>query len=294
MVRIQTNVNALYAALYLEQHNRYLAQSLERLSSGYRINRAADDPGGLAIAEKLRARIRGFQESSRGIGVATSFVRTAEDGMSNVVNYLFDIRDLALEATNSTVTTSERLANQSEIDQLVKEIDRLTTAVKFNGLRLLNGAYASQKPIFTLPGNSTYYGSAVFHVGPDKGDRFATTISTLSTVALKINTISVTTQLGASNTVALVTSAIARVLSRRARLGGVERRLQLAQNFADLQSTTLLSAESSIRDADIAQETIDFTRRQILVQAASAMLAQANLLPRTVLNLLLNLGGSGA
>lgn len=283
MFSIQTNLNSTFVLGRLQTHNALLSQALERLSSGYRITRAADDPGGLALADKFRAQIRGWQQAARNIGLATNFVRTAEDAMTEVVNLLFDIRDLALEAANGTQSPSDRLINQSEVTQLLTEIDRLATAVKFNNFKLLNGTFSSWKPVNSLLGGGTYIGSAVFHVGANEGDKIRTSISTLSAVSLGVYALSVTTQLSASNSVLLLNSAVSRVLSRRAKIGGVERRLSSAQNIADMQVQELTTAESTIRDADIAAEIANFTRQQILVQVATAMLAQANLLPRSLL-----------
>lgn len=290
MSLIQHNLNTSFALRQLNTHNAYLSQALERLSSGYRIVRSADDPAGLAFADRLRAQVRGLQQASRNIGLATNFIRSAEDGMSEIINVLFDIRDLALEASNGTQSTSDRLANQSEISQLLTEIDRLATAVRFNGLKLLNGAYGSKGPLTTksILSRGSYIGSAIFHVGSYKDQTIKTYISTQSAEALGINSLSVTTQLLASNSVLLANSAISRLLSRRARLGGVERRLQHAKSITDIQASNNLSAESAIRDADTAAEITNFTRRQILIQTATAMLAQANLLPQTLVALLFN------
>ncbi len=292
MAGIETNINAMHALYQMNVHNRLLTQALERLSSGYRINRAADDPSGLAIADKFRSRVRAFQQAARNVGLATNLVRTAEDGMTRVLNFLFTMRDLALEAIDSTFSTSDRLVNQTEINQLLTEIDRLSTAVKFNGIRLLNGTFSSKSPVAgsanQLSGSGTYQGSLVFQVGPDKGSKMKTFVATMSARSISVNGVLVTSQLDASNAVAILNSAVTRVLSRRARIGGVEEALQSAQTISDLSADSHLAAESAIRDADVAAETVNFTKEQILVQASSAMLAQANLLSKNVLELLLS------
>lgn len=289
MVRIQTNLNGLIAAHQLGIHNTLLTQALERLSSGYRINRAADDPSGLVIADKYRSQIRGLQQASKNLTQATSFIQTAEDGFSRIVELLFDIRDLALESGNSTLSTSDRLVNQSEVDQLLAEIDRLATAVRFNGMKLLNGAFASTAPKGKVPapyGGGPFFGSVVFQVGAYEGSNVRTYIATQTAEALGVNVVRVDTVTKATLSAARATSAIAKVLVGRSRLSGFERRLESASTLAESQITQLEAAEGAIRDADVAAEIVNFTKQQILVQAATAMLAQANLLAQDVLSLL--------
>lgn len=295
MPSIQTNLNAMFALRQLGIHNEALTRALERLSSGYRINRSADDPSGLAIADKLRAQVRGYQQASKNLGQGVNLVRTAEDGMTQVLDLLITARDLALESSNSSTTQSDRLVNQSEVDQLMAEIDRLATAVRFNSLRLLNGAFSSKPPFkstglgksLTPIGGGTYVGSVVFQVGPYAGSSYKTHISTLTVLSLGVrNRLLVDSKTAADSNLAVINSVIARVLSRRAKLGGFAQSLESAKTIADLSAEGHLSAESAIRDADIAAETAEFTKRQILVQAATAMLAQANLLSKTVLQLI--------
>lgn len=290
MASIQTNLNALFALRQLGIHNTQLTRALEKLASGYRINRAADDPSGLAIADRLRAHARGYQQASKNIGLASNMVRTAEEGMTQVLDLLIEARDLALESSNTSTTQSDRLVNQGEVDALMDEIDRLATAVRFNSLRLLNGTFSSKPPfngVTPLVGGGTYIGSAVFQLGPFAGNTIKTHISTLTVLSLGIrNRLLVDSQSAANSNLAVINSVIAAVLSRRARLGGFSRGLSSAQTLADVSAEEHLNAESVIRDADIAAETIEFTKRQILVQAATAMLAQANLLPQNLLALL--------
>ena len=279
-------INAMIAAHQLGVHNTLLTKALERLSSGYRINHAADDPSGLAFADKFRTQIRSLQQASRNITQASSFIRTAEDGLTQILNLLFDVRDLALEASNSTQSNSDRLVNQSEIDQLLTEIDRLATAVKFNGMRLLNGAFASTPPrgkVVVPYGGGSFFGSVIFHVGASEGNTIRAYISTQTAEAMGVNIIRVTSATLASFSVGLANSAIGRILERRGRIGGFEERLDIAKTISDLQVTSLESAESAVRDADTAAEIVNFTKQQIQVQAATAMLAQANLISQSVL-----------
>ena len=283
MASVQTNLNASFVLRQMGIHNTLLTKSLQRLSSGYRINTNADDPSGLSLADKFRTQIRGLQQASRNISLATNFIRAAEDGMTSIVNLLQDIRDLALEAANGTVSTSDRTKNQTEINELLAEIDRLATGVRFNGIKLLNGTFASRAPTGALFGGGTFIGSAIFQVGAYQSQTIKTFISTSSAKALGVSGLSVTTQLAASNAVTLLNSSITHLLSRRARTGGFERRLSSATNIVDLQIETHLEAESAIRDADIAAEVVNFTKQQILLQASTAMLAQANIQPQSLL-----------
>lgn len=287
-------MNSLFALRQLDKHNSLLNRSLERLSSGYRINRAADDPAGLGIADKLRTQIRGLQQAAKNITQATSFIRTAEDGMTRVLEIMLTIRDLSLEATNSTLGTSDRTVNQTEINELLAEIDRLATAVKFNGIQLLNGSFSSRPTrgvatgvLAATFGNGVYKGSIIFHVGANENSTMRTFIATQTATSLGVNGISVSTQANAYTAATAASVAVSRVLSRRARLSGVERRLETAKTIVDLSTLHHQTAESNIMDADTAGEIVSFTREQILIQAATAMIAQSNLLSQSVLKLLL-------
>ena len=279
-------LNTQFAVYQLSTHTDMLNQSLQRLSSGYRINRAADDPSGLAIADKLRAQIRGLQQSSKNIVQAESMIQSVDDGMSQMLTHLYRVKDLATEAANGSLADSDRSVNQTEVAQILAEIDRLATAVRFNGIKLLNGTFASRGPTGALYGGGSFVGSLVFHVGPSAGQTFSAFISTQTARAIGVSGINVATQLGASNGVNQVNSAVSHFLSRRARIGAYESRLQVAQSLVDLETTSHLDAESSIRDADTATEIMNFTKEQILVQASTAVIAQANVLSQSVLKLL--------
>lgn len=283
-----TNLNAIFAANQINQHNTLLSRSLERLSSGYRINRSSDDPGGQAIADRMRIQARGWQQASRNIGLATNMVHTVEEAVTNIVDIMMDIRDLAMESASGTLSDSDRAVNQAEVDQLINEIDRLATAVKFNGIRLLNGTFSSIRPSGSLLGGGTYQGSLYFQVGADSGSNFRAYFATTSTAGIGLSALSVSSRTSASTAVSLLDSSIGGVMSFRARVGGYARRLQITQNFADFQSDNYLSAESVVRDADIAVELVNFSKHQILLQAASAMLAQANLNAQSTIQALFN------
>ncbi|OGH58309.1 MAG: hypothetical protein A3G34_03370 [Candidatus Lindowbacteria bacterium RIFCSPLOWO2_12_FULL_62_27] len=280
-----TNLGAFSVQRYIGIHNQLLTRALERLASGYRINRASDDPSGLALADKFRTQVRALQQASQNITLATNFIQTAFDGMTESVGILQDIRDLAIESTNGALSTSDRQKNQTEINTLITEIDRLATAVRFNGIKLLNGAFSSIGPTGALIGGGSFVGSLVFHVGAYSGAKLSTFLSTTSAKSLGVNGLDITSQLKASNAVLLLNSSISRLLSRRARVGGVERRLETAKNMVDIEANAHLATESSIRDADVAAEIVNFTREQILLQASTAMLAQANLVSQNVLQL---------
>lgn len=269
----------------MREHNVSLTRALERLSSGYRINRAADDASGLAYADNLRTQILGMEQASRNIGLAINFIRTAEDGLSEILSLLQSVRTLAIASSNGTLSNSERATNQSEVTELLEEIDRLATAVTFNKIKLLNGTFSSTSPTGTLLGGGSFVGSAVFQVGANKSQSINARIATASAQALGVNNVNISTQSKASSSLSMIDSAINSVLTRRASIGGIERRLQSAQSFVDLQRENHLAAESAIRDADLAAEIVQFTRAQIMVQVSSAVLAQTNTLSSSVLQI---------
>jgi flagellin len=266
-LRIQNNVEAFNAQRQLVGNSDKLSKAMEKLSSGYRINRAGDDAAGLAISEKLRGQIGGLGQASRNAADAISMVQTAEGALNEVHSMLQRVRELAVQYKNGTLGTNDRLAIQSEVNQLGAEIERIGAETEFNGTKLLSGA------------NPTIS----FQVGA--GDSQQITVATISVgsqVASTVYTMSATS----TTDIAGIDAAINNVSAARATFGAVQNRLEhTISNLASYQEN-LTASESRIRDADMAQEMVQFTKLQILQQAGTSMLSQANQAPQGVLSLL--------
>jgi len=271
-LRVNTNIEALNAWRNLSITSGQLAKSMERLSSGFRINRASDDAAGLAISEKLRGQIRGLQQAVRNAQDGISLIQTAEGALTETHNIIQRLRELAVQAANDTLTTDERNNIQKEVAELLAEVDRIADSTEFNTKKLLNGDYAST--------------AITFHVGANKDQTIALTIATATTAALTISGLSVTTQASAEQAIASLDSALKEVSSQRAKLGAVQNRLEHTIANLGVAAENLQASESRIRDVDMALEMMNFTKLQILQQAGTAMLAQANLAPQAILQLL--------
>jgi len=284
-LRIQHNVSAMYAHRQLSLTNSRINNSMEKLSSGYRINRASDDAAGLAISEKLRTQINGLDQASRNIQDSISMIQTAEAGLEELHSILQRMRVLAVQASNDTLIDSDRAFIQLEITQLLQEIDRMTTGVEFNTKKLLRGDYIT-------PAAAGGPGSLIFHVGANKNQVFSVQISSFSTTGLNINHLfagsasSVETRAKAESAIGLLSAAINEVSRQRSVLGAVQNRLEHTYNFVLIQKENMQSAESRIRDVDFAAEMVNFTKEQILMQSGQAMLTQANMRPQSVLQML--------
>ena len=268
-LRINTNVPALNSARTLDRSTRALNRSLERLSSGLRINRAADDAAGLAIAEGFRTEVRGAQAAQRNAQDGISLVQTAEGALSETTNILQRIRELSLQAANGTQSTANRAALNSEVQELIAQVEDIALDTQFNGIAVLS---ANQS--ITL--QSGTYVSQTLRVA----------VAGARTSDLRISAIFVSSVSGAVSAISLVDVALASVNSLRSTLGAFQNRLEFTINTLAIQEENAAAAESVIRDADIARETIQFTRNQILVNAGVNVLAQANLVPQSALNLL--------
>ena len=266
-LRIQNNVEAFNAQRQLVNNSDKLGKAMEKLSSGYRINRAGDDAAGLAISEKLRGQISGLAQASRNSSDAVSLVQTAEGALNEVHSMLQRVRELAVQYKNGTLATNDRLAIQSEVNQLSAEIERIGADTEFNGIKLLNNAS----------------GTVTFQVGAGDSQQISVaTISVGSSVASTVYTMSATS----TTDIAGIDAAINNVSAARATFGAVQNRLEhTATNLASYQEN-LTASESRIRDADMASEMVNFTKLQILTQAGTSMLSQANQAPQGVLSLL--------
>ena len=268
-LRINTNVSALNTARNLRQSTLALNKSLERLSSGLRINRAADDAAGLAIAEGFRSVVLGSRVAQRNAQDGISLVQTAEGALSETTNILQRVRELAVQAANGTNSTGNREALNAEVLQLLQQIDDIALDTEFNGVRVLSAAQ-----------------TITLQAGPRPGQTLPVSVEGAKTSDLRISTVSVS-QLGlAVSAISTIDMAIQSVSTVRSRLGAFQNRLNFTINTLAIQEENSAAAESAIRDADIARETVDFTRNQILVTAGTSVLAQANIVPQTALQLL--------
>ena len=265
-LRINTNVEAFNAHRQLMSTSDRLGKSMERLSSGYRINRAADDAAGLAITEKLRGQITGLEQAQRNAQDAISLVQTAEGSLTEVHAMLQRVRELAVQYKNGSLSTSDRLAIQSEVNMLASEIERIGSTAQFNGIQLLNTAQTIS-----------------FQVGAQDGE-----IITVTTISLGTAANNTVFQLNAANStdISEIDLAIDTISAQRAQFGAVQNRLDHTLSNLAIYQENLQSSESRIRDVDMAAEMVEFTKLQILQQSGTAMVAQANQLPQSVLQLL--------
>jgi len=268
-LRINTNVPALNAGRILSRSCEALNQSLERLSSGLRINRAADDAAGLAIAEGFQSVVRGTQTAQRNAQDGVSLVQTAEGALSETTSILQRIRELAVQAANGTQSTNNRFAIDGEVQQLLDQIDDIAQDTEFNGIRVLSAAQT-----VTLQAGAMTSQTLIIAVGGAK------------TSELGVSAVRVSTQATAVSAISTIDNAIKSVTTLRSSLGAYQNRLEFTINTLAIQEENSAASESAIRDADIAAETIQFTRNQILVSAGTSVLAQANLVPQTALTLL--------
>jgi flagellin len=271
---VYNNVEASNAHRQLVNTGNQLNKSMERLSSGLRINRAADDAAGLAVSEGMRSQIRGMNVASRNAQDGVSMVQVADGALGNVGDMLQRVRDLAVQASNGTLTDAQRKNLDTEVQQILTEIGKTGTDTEFNGLKILAGSVATAASAVTL------------QVGANASQSIAFTIGTVSTSDLGISGIAVSTAASATAAIASLDAAISTVTTSRANLGAIQNRLEHTINRLGMTSENLQAAESRIRDADMASEMIDFTKHQILQQSGMAMLAQANQSPQSVLSLL--------
>ncbi|UUY04780.1 flagellin FliC [Svornostia abyssi] len=270
-LRINTNVSALNAYNNLNKVSKQTETSLTKLSSGYRINSAADDAAGLSISEKMRGQIGGLNQAMRNISDGVSMIQTAEGSLTEVHSMLQRVRDLAVQYKNSTNSTADRTAIQSEVNQLASEIERIGASAKFNGISLLSAGAAGGASAVT------------FQVGAEDSQEISVAlISVGSTVGTSFYSLTAT---GTSD-ISEIDAAINSISAARATFGAVQNRLEYTYNAQSAYAENLTAAESRIRDVDMAAEMVKFTKNQILSQAANSMLAQANQAPQGVLRLL--------
>ncbi len=279
---INHNMSALYANRLLKFKEWDVNKDIEKLSSGMRINRAGDDASGLAVSEKLRSQIRGLNQAERNIENAISFIQTTEGYLQETHDIMHRLRELAVQSANGIYSDEDRMQIQVEVSQLVDEVNRIASQAQFNGMNMLTGAFATQGPR-----------EMFFQVGANMDQRKRVYIGTMTAQALGIQapqgaggTISISTPDLANRAIGLVDIAMKSISKQRADLGAYQNRFEMAAKGVSVASENMQAAESLIRDSDIASEMVDYTKNQILTQSGTAMLAQANLKPRSVLQLL--------
>ncbi len=277
-VVINTNIMSLTAQRNLTVNQDKLAVSVQRLSSGLRINSAKDDAAGLSISAKVTAQVVSIQVAIRNAQDGISLAQVAEGGLTEIGNILTRMRELAEQAANGTLGDTERSALDNEYQQLKSELDRIANVTEFNGVKLLDGSKSTTGITLQVGFQNTTNDRITFFSGVA-----ATTTTTLGLTGV-FGTISSATN--AQSALTQIDSAISTVAQRRGTLGAIQNRLESTINNLRIASENLSAANSRIKDADFAYETAIFTRNQILVQAATAVLAQANVLPQNALQLL--------
>ncbi len=283
---INHNLSAMFAQRQLKVTNGDVTKDMEKLSSGYRINRAGDDASGLAVSEKMRSQIRGLNQASRNASDGISFIQTSEGYLQSSQDILQRLRELAVQASNGIYTAEDRMQIQVEVSQLVDEIDRIANHAQFNGLNMLTGAFAREE------GTNVVTASMWFHIGANVDQRIRVYVGTMTAAALNIKgltdgkLISMETPDEANRNIMIIDAALQKISKQRADLGAYQNRLEYAVKGLDIGAENLQAAESRIRDADMARQMVEYTKNQILVQSGTAMLAQANQRSQSVLQLL--------
>ena len=282
-IRIFNNIASLNSQRILGNNNDRLSQSVERISSGLRINRASDDAAGLAISEGLRSDIRALRQAVRNSNDGISLVNITEGALNEQGSMLIRLRELASQAATGTTGSTERATIQLEFNSLRNEIDRITATTEFNGQKLIDGSLsssiASTSQVFIQVGIDNSVNSQI-----NLNEQI--NLKAVTASALSIDTLSVTTSTAALSALDGISNAISSVTATRGQVGAVQNRLIRSISNLSISVENLSAAESQIRDADIAEEVALLTRNQILVQASTAMVGQANLIPQSVLQLL--------
>ncbi len=286
---INHNLSAMFAQRTLKFSNRRVDSNMESLSSGMRINRAGDDASGLAVSEKMRSQIRGLQRAEQNAQDGISFIQTTEGYLQETQDILQRMRELAVQSSNGIYSTEDRMQIQVEISQLVDEINRISSHAQFNGMNMLTGRFASEM------GENAVTASMWFHIGANMDQRERVYIGTMTAQGLGIQGssgvpetatfISMESPDKANIAIGVIDEALKKVSKQRADLGAYQNRLEYATQGLSVGAENLQASESRIRDADMAEEMVDFTRNQILVQSGTAMLAQANQKTQSVLQL---------
>jgi flagellin len=277
---INHNMSALYANRQVKFNEVDLNKDIQKLSTGMRINSAGDDASGLAVSEKLRSQIRGLHQAQRNIENAVSFIQTTEGYLGETQDIMHRVRELAVQSANGIYTDEDRMQIQVEVSQLIDEVNRIASHAQFNGMNMLTGRFANT----ARGGEAT--AQMFFQVGANMDQRKQVFIGTMTAAGLGMKGISISTPDKANATIGTVDAALKVVSKQRADLGAYQNRFEMASKGVAVAAENMQAAESLIRDADIAAQMVDYTKNAILMQSSTAMLAQANQKPRSVLTLL--------
>ncbi len=271
-MRINHNITAMNAYRNSVQTNERVSKTMEKLSSGQRINRAGDDAAGLAISEKMRGQVRGLKMATKNAQDGISMIQTAEGALNESHAIIQRMRELAVQSANDTNTGEDREKLQLEVSQLVEELDRIANTTEFNTRVLMNGDYE---------GNGV-----IFHIGANKDQNVELEFLDMRSGALGVDGVSMTTQDDANEAIATIDTALEGISAERAKYGAMQNRLEHTINNLRVSEENLQAAESRIRDADMASEMVSLNKDKIISQSGTAMLAQANVAPQSVLQLL--------
>jgi len=283
---INHNLSAMFASRSLGQTSEANTKSMEKLSSGMRINHAGDDASGLAVSEKMRSQVRGLNQAATNAQNGISFLQATEGYLQETTDILQRIRELSVQSSNGIYSSEDRMQIQVEVSQLVAEVDRIASQAQFNGMNMLTGRFARET------GENTVTGSMWLHIGANMDQRSRVYIGTMTAKAVGIRNIgdesimSLSTPDSANRAIGTLDESLKKINKQRADLGAYQNRLTYTVKGLGIGAENLQAAESRIRDTDMATEMVEYTKNQILTQAGTAMLAQANQSTQSVLSLL--------
>lgn len=275
---INNNISALNANRLLNVNGSSMDKTIEKLSSGQRINRAGDDASGLAVSEKMRSQYRGLQQATRNAQSGISFIQATEGYLNETTNIMQRMRELAIQSANGIYSDSDRALIQVEINQLVSEVDRIASQAEFNKMNMLTGRFASdgQTPV-------------TFHIGANMDQRISVNINAMTAANLQVGgdtPVSISSVETANQALGRIDEGIQMVVAQRAELGAVQNRMESMVKSLMIATENTIASESIIRDADIASQMVAYTREQILQQTGAAMLANANMKNQSVLRII--------
>ena len=282
---INHNMSAMYSQRNTGIVETSIAKDIEKLSSGMRINRAGDDASGLAVSEKMRSQIRGLNQAGQNIQNGVSFIQATEGYLAETTDIMQRMRELAVQAANGIYSAEDRMQIQVEVSQLVDEVDRIASHAQFNGMNLLTGRFARDAVDNQLQ----------LHVGANMDQSEKIFVGTMTAMALGLmggaqggegDMITISSVEGANMAIGTIDNALKQINKQRADLGAYQNRFELAYNGVAIAAENLQAAESRIRDSDMAKQVVEYTKNQILMQSGTAMLAQANTQPQSVVRLL--------
>ncbi len=283
---INHNMSAMFANRQLGVTGLSLSKDMEKLSSGEKINRAGDDASGLAVSEKMRSQIRGLNKASENAQNGISFIQVTEGYLQETTDIVQRIRELAVQSANGIYSDEDRMQIQVEVSQLVAEVDRIASQAQFNGMNMLTGRFAAQS------GENSVTASMWFHIGANMDQRVQVFIGTMTAAALGVRDIGSESVLTletpelANRAIGTLDEALKKINKQRADLGAYQNRMEYAVKGLNISAENLQASESRIRDTDMAEQMVEFTKNQVLSQSGTAMLAQANAQSQNVLSLL--------